>query len=87
MAISWTTMFAFEPPLVAGADSNPRSSLAAMRAMRDRRIAIMALKKAPQVVGIGKSAGLDADTQEIPPGSGAGRARGAAGSGWIVRQS
>jgi flavin reductase (DIM6/NTAB) family NADH-FMN oxidoreductase RutF len=57
----WTAMFAFKPPPVAGADSNPRANLAAMHAIGERRIAIMALKKAPQVVSIGKSAGLDAD--------------------------
>jgi hypothetical protein len=61
MAMSWHMMVEVEPPLVAGAVSNPRSSLAAMRAMRDRQIAIMALKKAPQVVGFGARAGLDAD--------------------------
>jgi hypothetical protein len=31
MAMSWDMMVEFEPPLVAGAISNPRSSLAAMR--------------------------------------------------------
>jgi flavin reductase (DIM6/NTAB) family NADH-FMN oxidoreductase RutF len=42
MAMSRDMMVDFEPPLAVGAVSNPRSSLAAMRAKRDRRIAIMA---------------------------------------------
>ena len=49
MAISWNTMVAFEPPLVACIVSKPKYSLAALRATEDRRIAILALKRRSRV--------------------------------------
>jgi flavin reductase (DIM6/NTAB) family NADH-FMN oxidoreductase RutF len=49
MAISWNTMVAFEPPLVACVVSKPKYSLAALRATEDRRIAILALKRRSRV--------------------------------------
>jgi flavin reductase (DIM6/NTAB) family NADH-FMN oxidoreductase RutF len=61
MAMSCHMMAEVEPPLIAGAVSNPKSSIAALRATKDRRIAILALKKALQGIGFGNCAGLDAD--------------------------
>ncbi len=49
MAISWNTMVAFEPPLVACVVIKPKHSLAALRATEDRRIAILALKRRSRV--------------------------------------
>jgi flavin reductase (DIM6/NTAB) family NADH-FMN oxidoreductase RutF len=49
MAISWNTMVAFEPPLVACIVSKPKYSLAALGATGDRRIAILALKRRSRV--------------------------------------
>lgn len=49
MAISWNTMVAFEPPLVACVVSRPKYSLATLRAPEDRRVAILALKRRTRV--------------------------------------
>jgi hypothetical protein len=57
----------FVPPLDAGAVSNPKSSLAAMSAKRDRRIAIRSQGKAPSVLDDGSRAVPEADNVKRSP--------------------
>jgi flavin reductase (DIM6/NTAB) family NADH-FMN oxidoreductase RutF len=68
MAMSWQRRVKFEPSLVACVVSNPKCSLAALRATKDRRIAIPALKEAPQVVVARQNSDLPSNqTDKGPP--------------------
>ena len=61
MAISWTTMFAIEPPLVACVVSKPIYILTALRVTKEHRIAIPVLKEAPQGCRFWRPRGPDAE--------------------------
>lgn len=61
MAMSWTMMVEFEPPLIACVISDRNFSFRAVRATRECVIAIPALRLARKAVQVGNCSGRDVD--------------------------
>jgi len=61
MTLSWHMMVEFEPPLVACVVSSDDYSFAALRATRERVIAVPTVELATKVVDIGNCSGRDRD--------------------------
>jgi flavin reductase (DIM6/NTAB) family NADH-FMN oxidoreductase RutF len=64
MTMSWHMMVDFEPPLIACIVSNRDHSFVALRATKERVIAIPAVDLAPKVVAVGNCSGRDVDSFE-----------------------